>query len=384
MIVWPTNPPRMPRFSPIQPNRPKDHVSATLRNPGSVRHFSMADWDILIRQARNAGLLARLRHVLDQHNMVKHIPNEARWHFDAAATLADKQQLAVRWETSQINQALAKLAIPVIVLKGGAYVMAALPAAAGRLFNDIDILVPREQLGPVEAALMLAGWNATGLSDYDQRYYRRWMHEIPPMQHIKRATVIDVHHAILPDTARYHPDSRKLRSRAVAVEGMPGVYVLSTEDRILHSATHLFHDGELPHGLRDLTDLDLLLREATEAPDFWPRLTERADELQLGRSLYYALRYLRYFLDTPVPDSVFAALHAATPNRLTLILMDAIFTRVLAPAHASCADVLTPAARLAAFVRAHWLRMPAHLLIPHLFHKAFIRSTPDNDVPKPA
>lgn len=375
----------MPLFSPVGSSRPKDHVSATLRNPGRVRQFSMADWDLLIRQARSAGLLARVRHVLDQHDLIDRIPNEARWHFDAAATLADKQQLAVRWEVGQIREALARLAIPVIVLKGGGYVIAALPAAAGRLFNDIDILVPREQLGPVEAALMLAGWNATGLSDYDQRYYRRWMHEIPPMQHLKRATVIDVHHAILPDTARYHPDPGKLRNSAVAVDGMPGIYVLSTEDRILHSATHLFHDGELPHGLRDLTDLDLLLRDAADSPDFWPRLTARADELQLGRSLYYALRYLRYFLDTPIPDSVFTtALRAAAPNRLTRGLMDAIFTRVLAPVHASCADALTPAARLAAFVRAHWLRMPIHLLVPHLFHKAFIRSTPDNDVPKPA
>lgn len=350
----------------------------------------MADWDMLVRQARSAGLLARVRHALDRHKLINCIPNVARWHFDAAATLAEKQQLAVRWEVAQIRQALAELAIPVIVLKGGAYVMAQLPAATGRLFNDIDILVPRDQLGPVEAALMLAGWHATGLSEYDQRYYRRWMHEIPPMQHVKRATVIDVHHAILPDTARYHPDSAKLRSRAVAVEGFPGVYVLAAEDRILHSATHLFHDGELPHGLRDLTDLDLLLRDATverhntAEPDFWLRLTARADELQLGRSLFYALRYLRYFLDTPIPDSVFAALHAVTPNRITLALMDSIFTRVLAPVHASCADAYTPAARLAAFVRAHWLRMPAYLLIPHLFHKAFIHPTLDNDAPKAA
>ena len=361
---------------------PEDLVSRILRNPDALFRFSIADWDVLVRQARSAGLLARVRHVLCQHNLIEAIPAEARWHFDAAATLADKQQLAVRWEVEKIREALAGLAIPVILLKGGAYVMANLPAATGRLFNDIDILVPRDQLGQVEAALMLAGWHPTGLSDYDQRYYRRWMHEIPPMQHAQRATLIDVHHAILPDTARYHPDSAKLRSRAVAVESLSGVYVLAAEDRILHSATHLFHDGELPHGLRDLTDLDLLLRDAAADRDFWPRLTARADELQLSRPLFYALRYLRHFLDTPFPDSVLTTLDAAAPNRVTLALMDSIFTRVLAPAHASCADAFTPAARLAAFVRAHWLRMPAHLLIPHLLHKAFI--SPYQRAPKPA
>jgi len=354
----------------------------TLRSPEAVARFSMSEWDLLVRQARAAGLLARLAHRLRQHGLAAAIPAVARWHFDAAETLADKQQTAVHWELKQLRAALAGLGSPLIVLKGAAYVAANLPAAAGRLFNDIDILVPRERLPQAESALMLAGWHASGLSEYDKRYYRRWMHEIPPMQHVQRATVIDVHHAILPDTARYHPDSAKLRSRAVAVEGLPGVYVLAAEDRILHSATHLFHDGELPHGLRDLTDLDLLLRDAAEDRDFWRRLTARADELQLSRSLFYALRYLRHFLDTPVPDDVLANLDAVAPNRATLALMDSIFTRALAPEHASCADAFTPAARQAAFVRAHWLRMPAHLLIPHLFHKAFI--SPYQRTPKAA
>lgn len=363
---------------------PRDLLIRTLRTPDIVSRFSMSEWDILVRQARAAGLLARLAHRFRQHGLTDEIPDVARWHFDAAETLADKQHTAVRWELRQLRDALADLDSPLIVLKGAAYVAASLPAAGGRLFNDIDILVPRDHLDRVEASLMLAGWHATGLSDYDKRYYRRWMHEIPPLQHSQRATVVDVHHAILPDTARYHPDSAKLRSRATAVDDLPGVYVLATEDRILHSATHLFHDGELPHGLRDLTDLDLLLREAATEPGFWPRLAARADELQLGRSLFYALRYLRHFLDTPVPDHAMDSLNAAAPNRVTLALMDRIFTRVLAPAHASCEDRFTPAARLAAFVRAHWLRMPAHLLIPHLFHKAFISPYLGHGTPKAA
>ncbi|MBU1224879.1 MAG: nucleotidyltransferase family protein [Gammaproteobacteria bacterium] len=360
----------------------RDLLSRTLRLPDAVTRFSMSDWDLLIRQARAAGLLARLAHCFRQHGLMDALPTYVRWHFDAAETLANKQRLAVLWELKQLRDALADFDGPLIVLKGAAYVAAGLPAAAGRLFNDIDILVPREYLPQAESSLMLAGWHATGLSEYDKRYYRRWMHELPPLQHVQRDTVIDVHHAILPDTARYHPDSAKLRSRAVAVDGQPGIHVLAVEDRVLHSATHLFHDGELPHGLRDLTDLDLLLRDAGADRDFWLRLTARADELQLSRSLFYAVRYLRHFLDTPIPDSAMAALDAAAPSRATLALMDRIFTRVLAPDHASCADAFTPTARLSAFVRAHWLRMPAHLLIPHLFHKAFI--SPYQRTPKAA
>lgn len=362
-----------------------DLLARTLRTPDLAARFSLAQWDLLVRQARQTGLLARLQDRLCQLTLLETIPQPIRWHFEAAATLAHKQQIAVRWEIGQIRTALAELDCPLVVLKGAAYVAAHLPPARGRLFNDIDILVPRKLLNQAEAALMLAGWHATGLSPYDERYYRRWMHEIPPMQHLHRATVIDVHHAILPDTARYFPDPQKLLSCVVPAGGdMPGVYVLSAEDRILHSATHLFHDGELPHGLRDLTDLDLLLRHEAAAPDFWPRLVARADELQLGRSLYYALRYTQYFLDTPVPEKVWDDLRPVTPHSALLKLMDNIFSRALAPAHASCDDAFSSITRQAAYVRAHWLRMPAYLLIPHLFHKAFISPYVDNRTAKPA
>lgn len=362
----------------------QDLLSRTLRALSIIVQFSMGDWDVLVRQARAAGLLARLAHQFRQQDLFESIPPTIRWHFEAAEALAAKQQIAIQWELLQLQTALSDLNSPPIVLKGAAYVAAELPASEGRLFNDIDVLVPREQLSEAESLLMLSGWHATGLSEYDKRYYRRWMHEIPPLQHIQRESVIDLHHAILPDTARYHPDSAKLRSRAVPLENLPGICVLSSEDRILHSATHLFHDGELPHGLRDLSDLDLLIRDDAEDQNFWDRLIARADELQLGRPLFYALRYLRYFLDTPIPGDIGARLQASAPNPTLLAVMDSIFIRALAPMHDSCSDRFTPMARLAAFVRAHWLRMPPHLLIPHLFHKAFISPFTDTGPPKPA
>ncbi len=348
-----------------------DLLSRTLRAPHAARGFSLGEWDLLLRQAHHAGLTSRLHHALRQAGCADAVPAPARWHFDAADTLAARQQTAVRWEIVQVQQALDGAGIPLLLLKGAAYVAAGLPAAQGRLFNDLDILVPREALDAAESALLLAGWHATGLSAYDQRYYRRWMHEIPPLQHARRATVIDVHHAILPDTARCRPDPASLRAQAVAVQDCPGVRVLCATDRILHAAAHLFHDGELPHGLRDLSDLDLLLRDAGSTADFWPHLAARAGELELGRPLFHALRYVRHFFATPVPADADAALARFAPARPLQALLDAMFTRALAPMHPSCEDRLTAAARRAAYVRAHWLRMPPRLLLPHLLHKAF-------------
>lgn len=345
-------------------------TSEVLSNPARVATLSLADWDVLVRQARRAGLLARLAETLAGSEWVESVPRPVRWHLEADHVLAKRQNIAVRWEVSQILEALAELDAPVVLLKGAAYVMADLPAARGRLFSDVDILVPFGKINQAEAALMLAGWHAQAEDAYDERYYRQWMHEIPPMQHIRRGSVVDMHHAILPRTARYHPDPEKLRAAALPIAGQPGLYVLQPVDMVLHAACHLFHDGELPHGLRDLSDMDLLLRHFGHDGDFWVALPKRAEELELTRPLFYAIRYTRHFFGTPVPQTVDAVLEKAAP--LLLRLMDSVFYRALGPEHDSYHDGLSRPARFAAYIRAHWLRMPPLMLARHLLHKALI------------
>jgi hypothetical protein len=219
---------------------------------------------------------------------------------------------------------------------------------------------------------MLAGWAGTMLDEYDQRYYRQWMHELPPMQHMRRQSMLDVHHAILPATAAVRPDPAKLRAAARSVPGAPGVQVLAPADMVLHSAVHLFYDGEFDKGLRDLFDIHRLLQHFAATPGFWDELPRRARELELARPLFYALRYAQRLLGTEVPAATLAAADGARPNRLLLALMDALFGRALLPVHASCADRLSRGARFLLYIRGNWLRMPPLLLTRHLFHKAFI------------
>lgn len=350
----------------------RDLVSAALTTPEALLSWELPTWDLLIRQCRRANLLPRLALVLADRGLLERVPPQARAHLLAAALTPQRQEKAVRWETQQILAALAATGTKLVLLKGAAYVMAGMAAARGRVFADIDLLVPRAALHVVEAALMMHGWMTTHHNAYDQRYYRRWMHELPPMRHVIRQSVLDVHHAILPQTARLKPETDKLLAAAVAVPGTANLYVLAPEDMVLHSATHLFHDGELDNGLRDLTDLDALLRECSREPGFWLRLPARAAELDLLRPLFYALRYTRRILGTPVP-AVAELLTKNKPPRLLLALMDAIFLRALRPDHPSAADAWTPTARKLLYLRSHWLRMPPLLLAWHLTVKALRR-----------
>lgn len=346
----------------------------TLLAPATAERLSAAEWDLLIRQARRANLIARLATALEPQ--LDALPAAPVRHLRAALLIARRQRLATRWEAECIRAALVRLGIRPILLKGAAYLLADLPAARGRLFGDVDLLVPKAQIEAAEAALIAAGWAFDDeLSAYDSRYYRQWMHEIPPLRHRQRDTALDLHHSILPPTARVQVNTAALFEDARELQGFPGLQVLAPVTMFLHSAAHLFHEGELDNGLRDLFDLDALLRDFGRQPDFWRQLVPRAQTLGLTRPLFHALRYATRLLGTPVPHEVMHQA-AAVSSPHAQALLDACYERALMPVHASCDTPLTAPARTALYVRSHWLRMPAGLLTRHLLRKAWLRLQP--------
>lgn len=348
-----------------------------LREPAAMAGFTEADWDLVVRQAAAAGLLGRLAALARQANVAHALPVPVQRHLTAHRTIAEQQQRAVHWELVHLSralEALEELPGPVLLLKGAAYAAADLPPAAGRLFSDIDLLVPKDQLGAAEAALMFGGWHASHHDAYDQRYYRQWMHELPPMVHIRRQTVVDLHHSILPETARIKTRPDLILAAATPLAEFPRFSIPSRADQVLHSATHLFHEGEWQHGLRDLVDLDALLRAYAVEPGFWDDLLQRAAELNLGRPLYYALRYGAQILQTPVPPDVLERCPAA-PSAPHRALMDLLFPAAFATAHHTMRTPMSGIAEFVLYVRSHWLRMPPHLLLPHLIRKSWTRRT---------
>jgi hypothetical protein len=342
-----------------------------LREPAGMAQAGAEGWELLVRQARRAGLLPRVALRIN-HVAGLVAPPAAQAHLDSAVLLAQAQRHELLRELAHIREALSPLQIEPVLLKGAAYIAAGLPPAEGRLFTDIDLLLPKPLLPQAEAQLMLHGWATTHYTPYDQRYYREWMHELPPLRHVQRQSVLDLHHAILPETARLQPDPGKLLSAAVAAPGFPGWRTLAPLDLLLHSVSHLIHNDDHAHALRDLTDIDLLLRSQASRPGFWAELQGRAVELQLARPLYYALRQCVGLLATPVPPAALeqAALLGAPP-RWRATTMDALWRRALLGAHPTTSPPGTAAAIGLLYVRAHWLRMPPLLLARHLTIKAF-------------
>lgn len=341
-----------------------------LRDPGVASEFSMKDWESVISQARRAGLLLMLETYLRSKSTKLTIPDQIVRLLRAEYCLADKQSASVVWEAGKLITVLQGIGLKPIFLKGAAYILADLPVAKGRLLSDIDILVPATSIRSVELALTANGWMASDLDSYDQHYFRAWMHEIPPLVHVKSNTTLDVHHTILALTAKSSPDADLLIADAVAAP-FEGAYVLSPEDMVLHSAAHLFSEGELELGLKGLIDIERLITGfVVKDPDFWQSLILRAKRHQLCAALYSGLRYCQMILDLEVPAQVIHQLEMV-PGIKRRPFLDFLYRRALMPDHPEVDGTFTALSRFLLYVRGHYLRMPVRLLVPHLVRKAW-------------
>ena len=349
-----------------------DALLLALRDPAQTTAWTGALWTEVFRQARYTGLTGRLAQTL-LHTPglpANPCPPALHNHLEAALRVCRAQRAEVLREARYLDHALAGLGAPVVLLKGAAYAVAGLPAAKGRVFSDIDILVPKSSLAQAESLLTQYGWMTTEESSYNQQYYRRWMHELPPMRHLQRGTVLDVHHTILPETARLRPDARKLIASATRLPNTQVLHVLSRVDMVLHSMTHLFMNDDMTHALRDLSDLELLLRGVHAQDTLWTALSPRADELNLGRPLYYALTQLVNLLRLPVPSSVLTQAARRAPGPVVGPAMGWIWAQALTAQAPSQSFGYRKAALWALYLRGHWLRMPPMLLLRHLAIKA--------------
>jgi hypothetical protein len=329
---------------------------------------AVTDWTSLIAAARAESLIGSLAWRLLGQDLpagVEALVETARRDSEAVRTQA-------LWEAEMARRALAPLGIPVILLKGTAYAAAGLEAGRGRSIGDLDILVPRAALAEVERALLAAGWEWVKEDAYDDQYYRRWMHELPPLIHRERDRMIDVHHAILPLTARPKPAMAAMIESSVALPD--GLRVLAPADMVLHAAAHLFADGDLAGGLRNLWDIDRLLREFGDRdPEFWPALRERAARHDLLPAVARAVRLASHLYRTPVNwgQARISRRPTGAENRACprLTSLDRLFRRRLL-ARDGWGRPRRPVARLGFYVRSHWLRMPPLMLARHLWAKA--------------
>ncbi|MGQ9750196.1 nucleotidyltransferase domain-containing protein [Desulfosoma sp.] len=340
-----------------------------LKCPEMAKDFSLPLWNALMPVARKSQLLARLACLMSLGGLLEAVSPRVQRHLEAAVRVAEAHHRALLWEADRLRWALQGLHIPIILLKGAAYGAENLDASLGRLSSDVDILVPKEVLPAVEQALLSKGWEPVKDLPYDQRYYRAWMHELPPLRHKDRGSVVDVHHNLLPPMGRMPLNVHDLWRR-VRPSKLRGFWVLSPEDMLIHNAVHVFQDGVVWGGLRDVVDAHSLMEEFSRDGDFWPRFVHRAAALGTVRPCFYACWAAQSLMGAPVPPWVmerFSRMGLAVSFSRRMLMWSC--TRALRGGALSKTGLETQVARGFLFVRSHWLRMPPMLLARHAVQK---------------
>ena len=324
-----------------------------LREPASVETLNKSQWSELISIARAESLIGSLAHRLRDLP----VPDRARAVLQDAIEAHDLARQQALWEADCARRALADYPGKIVLMKGTAYVAADLAAGTGRSIGDLDVMVARDDLPVVESALLDAGWEWVKPDPYDDRYYRDHMHELPPLIHRERDRMIDVHHTILPLTARPAPNAQVILDSAVMLDN--GLHVMAPADMVLHSIAHLFADGDLAGGLRNLWDINLLVRQFAGADEeFWMKLDRGAQIHGLVKEMRRALRLAVRLYDTPASGSA-----AGKPE-----WADQLFLRRLL-ARDGYGRETRKLTRFGFYVRSHWLRMPPLMLARHLWTK---------------
>ncbi len=347
----------------------KQNFIDIFNNPVKSCILSTAQWSHLIFILRECDLLARYYYLSQQAGCFIDYPDKAKHHLTSAKVQADRQAKQARFEAYEIDKNLSAIDVRPIFLKGVAYTLRDCSASLGRIYSDMDILVDKKQLLNIERKLSFFGWFVKKTDDYDQKYYREWAHEIPPMQQASRGTVADIHHNLLPPISGKAPDIKLFTNNLYTTQA--GLLTLSKSAMVLHSIIHLFFNEEFSHGFRDLSDLHLLFTEEDNRSSFWEELLSLSKRANFEKELFYAVRYCTSITKTEFPAEFISAINKFNISHTRIKFIDFIFKNALQPLHPSFSTRSSKLALSLAMLRGHLLKMPLHILIYHSLHKLF-------------
>ncbi len=331
--------------------------------------ITLPEWSEVILALRETDMLARVGYLASQAGCLTRYPKPVQRHIQSARALAFRQQQQACYEAGELSQQLADIGVAPLFLKGAAYSLLDNAAAQGRIYSDIDVLVPKPDLIEIQKKLVVNSWMPKALEDYDERYYRDWTHEIPPMHHVLRGTVADIHHNLIPPVSGKAPDIGLFTHNPQQTAN--GLLTLSTEGLILHSSIHLFYNEEFSHGFRDICDLHLLFNELALTDTCWSRLLKLAKDTGFESELYYAFRYCDILFHTAFPDRFRRQMQTIAPSRSRTAVADFILGHALLPQHKSAMTLRYKGILILALIRGHWLKMPLRILLPHLAYKGW-------------
>lgn len=347
------------------------NLTLLLKDISTSSSLSNKDWMEIIALGRQLGLLANLYVLLEEYELLAALPQNTLSHLRSAFLEVSRQQSSIRWHLEKLVKTNPGN-LNSVLLKGAAYIYKNKRNARGRVLSDIDLLVMKSELDNAEFWLFINGFVNSVSDEYDDFYYRQWMHELPPFVSMDGDLVLDLHHNILPITSERHIDASKIFEKAELV--LPNILVPCDEDLIVHSAVHLLQDSIFDRTLRDLYDLYCLMEDLSDLSKSELLVLKRSEELNLASDLSKVILLMKevFARDLSFEENAFVEQHL-TNNILWYIEKKCYVTMLYQPVLSDW-RLRHSLASFCIFIKSHWIKMPLRLLFKHSLIKSYKRT----------
>lgn len=339
-------------------------IASLIVHPQPVQSFTLEQWNQLVLILRKEKMLARFYAILERGQLLEEIPPEALRHFVNANIVSKKQAALAKKEASELFKALSDKADYIVFLKGAAYSVTDNPASLGRVYSDIDVLVPKHDLDNIEQYLCVVGWKRHEIDDYDEMYYRKWAHEIPPMQHSSRGTVLDIHHNLVPVIS-----GKSINIQAFVKDygtAHNNITVLCEPAMFFHSAIHLFFNEDMSSAFRDMTDLYLV--SSAQSEQFFHDVMAITEKYGFRKECILAFHLLSIHFNIKLVECVKISISEELKH-ISLFELK-LLKRLTLPKHPLLVDGELLFDQWLGEIRGHWMKMPLFILTYHITIKS--------------
>lgn len=323
----------------------------------TIEKATPSDWTRFLQSARKYGLLATYYTYFKQCNVLASVPEKVQRHLLSGQNYADKQAFSLANELLLLEQVFADAHYPCLLLKGTAYRCAGFNYAKGRLFSDIDLLIPKDCLDDANMRLLAFGYVENELSDYDRNYYLQWSHQLPPKHNLLTGASLDLHHHIFPVVSSLHLQIAPFFRYATELRGSK-FQLCSPSLMFVHACVHLFYQEESHKLIKDVIDLWMLFNQVSDSLD---EVREMAMQVKAEQAVAYGFDLLAQIFETE--------LDTETKNWLLSFKYKSPYIIWLIKTMLFSTGVGNAFAHSVWFLRGHLLKMGPFTLIYHLSAK---------------
>ena len=243
------------------------------------------NWDKVLSFALSGGiaplLYNSLKRIRESSLIPPHIMDQLKEAY--VQNLARNTYLCI--ELRRILASFNNEDIDAVVLKGATLAGIVYPDIGLRVFNDLDILVKKNDLPAAEKIMSKLNY-ATNDSKEIRNYYRKNHHHLAPYIHPEKSTIVEIHWNISP-YIQIDIDDWWNRVREATINDYKAL-ILCPDDMLLHLCLHLFSSGYTGNTLRGICDIAETLKYYSQAFN-WRAIRTQIEKYNISKEVYSIL-----------------------------------------------------------------------------------------------